>query len=274
MSVEARWVQANYVVPGKSLESLLYKYLQGSGFSPAPLGTMPLGSGLSSYELVVLKAWIDQMGTPSEVPVATPTPALTGTVLIGSQDYPRLGDRRYMKSVFDEVFGPAAASTTNTLVLPSASLFGGSCDSMKQAPASTQAGGDTCGDLDVSSYAAPFVPVSSTPRAGLTMKVCNILAFNDTTLQYAIKNATQKTDLAYLSTNSIPSSAEIVAAYNLFFTGKDTPPQAVITSLTTLAQAVQSPNFPSCPAQRPNCQFDPWRYVFLVLCYQPDWQVL
>jgi hypothetical protein len=268
---EPLWITANYVVPGKSQSSLLFKYLRGSGFSPSPLGTMPIGGIFTLEELEIFRVWIDQMGNSGNIPTPTPIPGTqSGEPMLASQDYPRMGDRKYVKSVLDQIFGPSAASTTNTLILPSASIFGGSCDSMRQAPASTQNGGDTCSDIDTNSYSAPYIPNSSTLRAGQSMKACNILVFDDMTIQYAIKNVLNVTDLGFLTNNPIPSNANIISAYNLFFPSKEPPPQKAIESLITLATTVRST---SCSTQFPNCHYDPWRYVLLAICYQPDWQV-
>jgi hypothetical protein len=273
LSNEYGWVDSNFVVPGDSRASLLYKYLQGSGFKPAPLGTMPLGGTFSSSELATLRAWIDQMSPEPPQPTPTATPPAQGGVRLPSQNFPRLGDRFFVKSVFDDIFGPAAEVTTNALVVKSVSNFGGSCDPMGQPPATGQ-GGDTCAQVDISDISASYIPSASTPRAGLTMKVCNVLAFNDATLEYAVKNATQKSDIEYLKTNSIPSADEIISAYNLFYPSKEPPSTAALESLAVLARVVQSPTFPACPAGKAKCYLDPWRYLLLAICYQPDWQVM
>jgi hypothetical protein len=61
MSDEKLWVNANLVVPKKSADSILYKYLQGTGHSPAPFSTMPHGGTLTNTELALIKNWIDSM---------------------------------------------------------------------------------------------------------------------------------------------------------------------------------------------------------------------
>lgn len=61
LSDERLWVSANLVVPQQPQNSLLYRYLQGSGFGAAPFGTMPQGGSLSAAELAQFRDWITQM---------------------------------------------------------------------------------------------------------------------------------------------------------------------------------------------------------------------
>lgn len=278
-----KWVKSSLVVAGKSAESALYKYLTGSGFTSPPLGTMPLGAALSASELATIKSWIDGIdtitpgGTPTPTSMATPTPTATATpntsgiLILPSQSAPTLGDRAFVKSVLDDVFGPSAATVTTNQVYKMISIFGGQCDQMGQVPAIGQ-GPDTCIGVDVSVFSSPFIPSSTASRAGQTVKVCNALSFNDTTLQYAIQQATQKTDLTYLKTNTIPTAAEIVKAFTLFYPGGLQPSQTVLDRLSALGAAAQNVGS-SCPGSDLNCHLDPWRYVFLALCYDQDWQV-
>jgi len=266
LASESLWVSANLVVPGQSLNSLLYKYLQGSGFSPAPLGTMPLGGTLSAAERLLIKDWIDQMQAPGSTPTPTPTATPGGQTygLAPSQAVPRLGAREYVKSVLDQVFGPLATSVTNPEVLFRISIFGDRCDPMGQLPA-TGEGPDVCSGVDSSTFASPIVTVASPSRAGRSIQACNRLVFNsnDQMVRYAITQATQISDLTYLNSNPIPTGAQLAAAYAIFNPGEAAPPQAVFDKLNLLAQAVQEANKP----------LDPWRYVLLMLCYYPQWQV-
>jgi hypothetical protein len=136
------------------------------------------------------------------------------------------------------------------------SLYGGPCDPMQDSDRST------CRDADVSDNLAPMLPPSSTLREGQNAKVCNILVFNSLTLSHAISQATGQADLAYLGSNPLPTPSEIVAAYQLFNPGR-APTPAIQTALANVAQGAQEAGKP----------LDPWRYVFLTLCYAPDWQM-
>jgi len=266
LASEGLWVSANLVVPGQSQNSLLYKYLQGSGFSPPPLGSMPLGGTLSTAERILIRDWIDRMLNPGPGPSPTPTATPGGTSygLEPSQAVPRLGSRDYVKSVLDQVFGPLAASVTDPEVFFRISIFGGVCDQMGQLPA-TGEGEDQCSGVDASKFSAPIIAPASPSRAGRNIQACNRLVFNsnDQIARYAITQATQLSDLSYLNSNPIPTAAQIVAAYTMFNPGEPAPPQAAIDSLNLLAQVVQEPAKP----------LDPWRYVLLLLCYYPQWQV-
>jgi hypothetical protein len=73
------WVDAGFVVPGRAQDSILYKYLKGSGFTQAPFGSMPQVGALSSSELAILRGWIDQMPPPTPTPSPTPVPTTSAT---------------------------------------------------------------------------------------------------------------------------------------------------------------------------------------------------
>ena len=255
---ESAWVLANLVVPQHPEQSMLYQYLQGSGFSPPPLATMPIGDTLTKDELTTLHDWIAEIS-----PDAISNPLLSGTG--PSQSSVRLKERAFVKSVLDDIFGGPdgiAAQVTQTLVAALVTKFGGPCDPMLEPPPSGEAPGPVCSGVDTQVFTGPVTPLSSTPREGQRMKACNVLCFNDTTLGNAIEAATQKTDLSYLGSNPIPSNEEITAAYNLFFPAL-VPPASIVSSLGAVAQAAEDASAP----------FDPWRAVLLTLCYAPDWQV-
>jgi hypothetical protein len=259
LNAEAAWVSANLVVPKSSRSSLLYQYLQHSGFTPAPLGTMPVGGSLSDQELTTFREWIDLMDPPASLPNGPATGFLAPPPLA------RIKERAFIKSVLDDVFGGAdglAQQITTTMVLNQLTKFGGPCDPMGLAPPPGEKR-TSCGDVDSAAFSGPITPLSSVPREGQRMKTCNVLCFNDTTLQNAIMAATDATDLSYLANAPLPSRDQIVSAYQLFYPGPPALPDSLVDALVAVAQA----------AQNPSSSLDPWRAVLLVLCYTPDWQV-
>ncbi len=181
--------------------------------------------------------------------------ALSGNLLESSQESVRLGDRFYVKSFLDAIYGPAGTATTKSLILNALTKFGGPCDLASES-------GLTCTGLDSADQSAPVLPGTSTPREGQRMKACNVLSFNDTALQYAIRTITGKTDLAYLTTTPLPSDSDIQLAYEMFYPGRGTIASSTLSKLKTLAQTAQDAK-----------TLDPWRYVILALCYAPDWQM-
>lgn len=180
--------------------------------------------------------------------------ALSGNLLESSQESVRLGDRFYVKSFLDAIYGPAGAATTKSLIFNALTKFGGPCDLAGET-------GLTCTGVDSADQSAPVLPGTSTPREGQRMKACNVLSFNDTALQYAVRNITGKTDLAYLATSPLPSDSEIQLAYEMFYPGRGAIP-ASTEKLKSLATAAKDSK-----------TLDPWRYVILALCYAPDWQM-
>jgi hypothetical protein len=232
---------------------------------------MPLGNTLPSTELELIRNWINQMPPPAPPePTPTSTPPSGGHVILPSQDYKPLGDRFFVKSTLDLIYGPGSSSITSALVASGISTFGGACDPMKEAPAAGE-GVDSCSNVDAPSFVSPIVPVASTRRAGQTIKVCNILNMSDVTLQYAISFITGKSDLNYLKVDRIPTPDELKAAYRVFFPTRGAPSTDILTDLTSLATALRSS---TCTTGHPRCELDSWRYVLLTLCYEPSWQVL
>ena len=274
MPAESLFVSANLIVPGQPQNSLLYKYLIGSGFSPPPLGTMPLGTSFSTAELNIIRDWITNIGTPTTVPTPLPSePGPSGSVgLSPAGASPRLGDRFFVKAVLDQVFGPSAAPITAAQIQNLVSIFGGACDPMGAMPPNGQNSDIVCPNVDAQIIGASFIPPPSTSRAGQTIKVCNVLSFNDSALQFAIRAAIQSSDLTYLGAAPVPTQAQIQAAYHLFNPGSPDLPASGVDSLSALANATVDASYPRCAAQNRNCQLDPWRYVILALCGDPEWQ--
>jgi hypothetical protein len=122
---EAGWVRSNLVVPQHPEQSLFYQYLQGSGFSPPPLGTMPMGRALLPEELMTFHDWIAQFS-----PDVTSNP--TATAAGPSQSSVRLGERSYVKSVLDDVFGGPRVSSS-AASCPSSAARAIQCASRRRA---------------------------------------------------------------------------------------------------------------------------------------------
>jgi hypothetical protein len=119
-----------------------------------------------------------------------------------------------------------------------------------------------CAGLDLADIEAPIIPSDSTPREGLRIKVCNVMAFDDNTVRYAITAITGNSDLTYLNNTPVPTPTQIETAYDYFFPGKTTS-SAALSAILDLAAAAQEANKP----------LDPWRYAILSLCYAPDQQM-
>ena len=287
---EYAWVNSSgLVVPGNFNNSTLNLYLKGGPNTVPPFGTMPPGIAFSSQERDIVKNWVDNLAppppppspTPSPTlpPTATPTPGTTptpsgsptptptpgsGTLYSPSDAAPPLGSGEFVKSVLDQAFGPSAASITQSQVSFYRSIFGGACDRMGQPPA-TGEGNDVCTGFDASLFSAPVVPKDSARRYGRLWLACLRLVSTPATRDYAIQTATGTSNLAFLSTNPIPTTTHLGNAYKLFYPAQPAPPAAALTALTTAATIARQ--------QNPTDNYIAWQTVLMAMCGDPFWQV-
>ncbi|MGZ3771885.1 MAG: hypothetical protein ACXWRZ_17935 [Bdellovibrio sp.] len=212
-----------------------------------------LGLQVGSYTFYVrcMDAFLNS--NPTDAIISFGVPQGSGTIVASSIEGIRIGDRFFVKSVFDAIFGPSVAKTTTDMVQNLIGKFGGSCDPMAES-------NQLCVGVDTSDYNAPIIPASSAPREGQRMKTCNQILTSDTALLYAINQATGK-DQNAVTASPIPNATDIAAAYNLFYPGQ-TPPDSVVTKLGTVATQSNSSS----------AVLDSWRYLLTTLCWAPDWQ--
>ena len=203
--------------------------------------------------LAALQAWAD-------VENAGNTNTSTGAVLVTADTRLRAGNRYYVKTMLDEIFGSATAGVpTNELFLAENSLFGGPCDHYGTkldygAPVGNCA---TPGDSQI-----PLIPGAVSGRYSLTIRACERILSSDTAVRYAAAQA-MGVPTSPLPTLAFPNSANVTGAYGLFYPGL-TPSAQVVTDLQGVSQAAQAAGY--------NAN-DAWRYMLLSLCRAPDWQV-
>lgn len=264
---EQGWVASGIVIPKNVAESpliLRVKYgktdnVLGAEDMPRPKGSGPWEAfSMSDYN--ALRDWILTLEEPTTGGGGGETNPETGVIQRASDEKLRIGDRIFVKSVLESIYGSEVSDITNRLIFTRISIFGGACDSKEHFAylSGTQLRSDymSCQGVDLADDRAALVPSSSTLREGLVIKACTEINQRDARVS-AVAQALGS------STASWPTLQNITAAYGLFYPGR-TLPGKVETSLTALVAGAKS-EFPSRPLEG-------WRYLLLTLCKSPDWQ--
>ncbi len=248
---DADWTRSGLVTAGNPSESILMSRLKyGTGLADMPYGfETALYEKFSQADYDLIKSWIQQMLVDN---TSGPGNDNGGTGLSASI---RLGDRVFVSSFLRNIFGPSSKDIVIENITKSVVNFGGPCDPRGgKVPTA-------CVQMQAPSIdtEAPILPVSDSPREGLRMKACRELVFNDATLYFAVSRVSETS-----SPTVAPTDDEIESAFELFFPGRFAP-AAVLLSLKKLSVSA---------GKNPKTPEDPWRYLFLTLCYAPDWQAL
>lgn len=161
---------------------------------------------------------------------------------------PRLGDRLFVASVLESVFGPNEEAR---LISNRPEVFGGSCDPYTRVrtapgPKGFAGGEEDCGEQGT--YQPTELNPSSVVRQGYLIRACESLTSRKKTLAHALGQ------LPGLEINR----ESLTAAYQLFFPER-LPGEAVIESLA---------NIPGVDATAR------WQSVLKILCIDPTWQVI
>jgi hypothetical protein len=159
---------------------------------------------------------------------------------------PRLGDRLFVASVLESVFGPndEARVIANRL-----EIFGGFCDPYEKVRISPEPEGVVGGAGDCAERGA-YQPTEQTPtsvvRQGYLIRACDSLVARKQTMAHAMAN---------LPGREIDRES-LTAAFQLFFPER-IPGEAVIESLREISGTTT---------------LSRWQKVFKVLCSDPGWQ--
>lgn len=180
--------------------------------------------------------------------VGEPPVTATATGLI------RLMPRQYVAGLLNNIFGSSANAITDGMIANSISNFGGPCEPyatncrLRMPANQLQPGGYT---------QAPMIPGPNAIRVAVLYRACDRI----TQIDAAIENARARTGAT--SSGVIPTNAQIVAAYQLFYVDR-TPTSDVTTALAGVISETQTKAYPSIEA---------WRFLFVTLCQAQDWQI-
>ena len=170
---------------------------------------------------------------------------------------PRLGDRFFIESILNEVFGPEGAAVTLREVFLKGHSLAGPCDFYEQV----RTGDSVSAILDSHSVCLggkagsrlAMNPVDSVVREGVIAHACEVLS--DTAL--ALLHAVQKTGAKNLAEK--PSAKTISAAMQLFNPAPKTDGVVVKKILGSVKSFL------------PELQ---WKIIFRSLCSDVSWQIL
>lgn len=192
--------------------------------------------------IVVFGAFIYGRSTP---PSGLLSPPSNGHTIVIK---PRLGDRVFVASVLESVFGPNEEAR---LIAERPEVFGGFCDPyslVRIAPGPKGFAGGTADCGEQGSYQPSEQNPPSVVRQGYLIRACESLLGRPQTLARAI---------AQLPGAEI-NRAAINAAFKLFFPERE-PSEEVMESLARIPGADNTIR---------------WRGIFKVLCSDPAWQAI
>lgn len=161
----------------------------------------------------------------------------------------KLGDKFYVASVLNQIFGPEAAGIVEPLVRNNVTAFGGPCDQFGRMGV----GGNHCAGRSSASQAS-MIPTSMATREGFRMRACEAITQKDGAIIHAIAL------VSGAAPDKEPSSTDVAAAYELFFPGI-TASKSVRKALIEVVAEGGAP-------------LESWRLLYLTLCLSPDWQIL
>jgi hypothetical protein len=190
---------------------------------------------------------------------------ITASVNVSTSIVNRLMTRNVLATTLEDVFGPAATAITATMVSPISNdfLMGGPCDNNDV----------DCPDDIQEDTQAPMLPATVAGRESMVTRTCDLIVSTDAAIRYAAAQARDES----LSQNfsdptdadtTAPTTNDLQAAYELFYSGK-VPDPTVISQL----QTVSTQALVVAKAAGVTPDLDAWRFTLLTLCLAPDWQI-
>ncbi len=214
------------------------------------------------FLLLALLGWSLSCGPARfDFTVNTPTP-LFGAPTSGIDRNQRLGTRNFVASTLSEIFGGAShvfvRDAIHELISTQLAPFGGGpCDRYAE---DCPLMGNGSGRVDPGGESqALVVPAPTTGRFALTLRVCEKILSNDDAVLFAISQTIQ---MEPETTIPVPLEGDIVAAYGLFFPDQLPSEEVLNGFLNVTNSAFQMGN-----------ELEAWRFLFLILCTNPSWQI-
>ncbi len=267
--------------PGKPAEStIILRMKHGVGDQSMPPGA----SDLSQQQYQIVFDWIQELPEAQTGGPTGPPPIPTDVynrIARSSGEKLRIGDRRFVASVLNQILGASSKTTVDKYVLSRTSKFGGSCDRLNSYTHSyptvqrcNEPGLSLTSkliDVDLVNIEAPRLPDSNTVREGLRVLTCKQSLLSDNTaLTNLIQQVKGSGDTSFLQTNPRMSSDDVIKMYRLFYPGRD-PKVPILNALLAVSDEAQTR--PLAPVGANGTSFESWRYVALTLCKAPDWQM-
>jgi mono/diheme cytochrome c family protein len=268
--------------PGKANEStIILRMKHGPGDQSMPPGP----SALTAQQYQLVYNWIQDLPpAPVTPPGGTNPPPPTdmhNKIALSNGEKLRLGDRRFVASVLNNVLGASSKTVIDQYILSRTSKFGGACDRMNSYTHSyptvircNEPGASLTSKLvnvDLADIDAPRLPDSNTSREGLRMLACKQSLLGDNSaISYIIQQVKGSGDTSFLQTTPRMSADDVKKMYRLFYPGRD-PKPPILDAL--LAVSDQAQTLPLASVGPNGKAFESWRYVALTLCKAPDWQL-
>jgi hypothetical protein len=246
------------VIPGNPIGSPLYFRT-----APGAIGPMPPGGSITATQSFAILDWI-ALGAPNDVapsPTPSPSPIASAALLEPEGAQLRMTNRQFLASAMTQIFGPAASTPVNALILgkPFISSLGGPCNGYTDFNYEpyAESGMKPSSDCDmVSSSATAVMPNWSSSRGALRTRVCDLTLSQDAAVLYAAGLALGSSVTA--STLPAMTSTSVESTFGLFYQGKPLDPN-VSTALRSIASGAGD-------------ALNGWRFVLLTLCYAPSWE--
>lgn len=165
----------------------------------------------------------------------------------GLQIKPRLGDRFFVDSVLQKVFGEGARKVSEKFILSSAYVFGGPCDRYERAPNGSYS------SCEGGAVSLPSVGTSNVVRQGYVARACQALSFAPVTRDFALQQA-----FAAKSDSNSLDLPHMQALYRLFNPQMEIP-AAAVEKLKKLAATETE-------------EKKQWATVLYAICLDSSWQ--
>jgi hypothetical protein len=228
--------------------------------APGAANPMPPGGTITTVQSFAIMNWI-AAGAPGAVtPSPTPTAPVGTTLLVGNDERLRIGNRVYIASVLQDIFGSSSTTPiTNLISTPTyVDVLGGPCNAYSDI-GRVDYGQITVGSdcASVASAQVQAIPVSTTARGALLTRTCDLILSQDA----AVLNAASLALGTVVDVTSLPgmTSASVAKTYDLFYLGRPIDATAA-TQLLAVANSGEN-------------SLESWRFTLLTLCYAPDWQI-
>lgn len=166
-----------------------------------------------------------------------------------------LGTRQYVVSSLDQIFGSTAQLITMPLIQAEPIFFGGPCDNFNPAICPIQ------NERELSQLTV--LPSAVTARSALVLRACDKIVSDDVAILYAVAQAKSVASITEAEVKDV-TDADVSLAYDLFYPGKK-PSSSAAASLKDVATKGKALDGKSISG---------WRFLFLVLCMSPDWQII
>lgn len=180
----------------------------------------------------------------------------TGSIIGSTESQIKLGNRFYLISHLESIFGPLDGARQKNLITANAQFLGGRQDFYETYERLLRD--------STATNTAEMNPSNMAARHGLVIRVCNAIAQDDVRVKKAVENVIgTSVGLDAIFMAGPTTSEQIQRSYEIFFPMLESDDQTIASLKEMTDSVVTSANGK-----------DAWRFLFLTFCLDPAWQAL